>query len=148
MVRLLLAAIALCGVLAAPAAAAPRLVGGEQVQCLSAGDWASLQAAAGLPGAKGIYDTQAHAVSLPARSCDLLAALGRGYAPPAQLRAYALAEAVFVFAHELQHAAGVADERQADCLAARTLTQLAQRLGASKAYAAELAGYVPPGLCG
>ncbi len=147
MVRLLLAAIALSGLLAVPAAAAPRVVGGEPVQCLAASDWAAYQAAAGLPGAKGIYDEQVGTISLPAHSCELLAALGRGYAPHQQLRAYALAEAVFVFGHELQHAAGIDDEAQADCIAARTLPQLAQRLGASKAYAIELAGYVPSGLC-
>lgn len=117
------------------------------MDCVDVQSWPGFAAAAGIPGAKGIYDEATARISLPAGSCDLLDALGRGYAPHVQFRAYELAEAVFVLGHELRHADGVEDERTADCGAARGFVPLAQRLGASRAYALELATYIPLSAC-
>lgn len=147
MARRLALLLILAAALAAPAGATVRVVGGAPVECLDPTAWAQLLAAAGLPGAKGIFDEQARTISLPASSCDLLGALGRGYAPHAQLPEYALAEAVFVYGHELQHAAGIADEHAADCGSAHGFIRLARQLGASRAYALELDSYVPLSVC-
>lgn len=122
---------------------------GTNVACPSFTDWAPLAAAAtGSADHGGVYLYSEAVVVLSPGVCDTLNRLDRS--PPAdmQLRAWE-GFTIFLLAHELQHAAGVTDEAEADCGAARAYQRVAHMLDVDGAVSFARAsryfdGYDPP----
>lgn len=79
-------------------------------------------------------------LNLAPQICHALGRLAYGDARPTERRqAFALALAVATLAHESIHAAGVADERAAECHGLQWLARTAEEIGVDRAYAERLA---------
>jgi len=114
-----------------------------EVRCWSRRDWRRLlreerEVSIGRVDARavGVTSLPAHRINLRGDVCLRLAALGAGRRAATEfLDAFAL----LVFAHESQHAAGVAAEAAADCRGMQTMLAAGALLGIRRAYAERLA---------
>ena len=86
--------------------------------------------------AVGVTSLPAHRINLRGDVCLRLAALSAGRRAA---REFLDAFALLVFAHESQHAAGIAAEAAADCRGMQTMSAAGVLLGIPRAYAERLA---------
>lgn len=94
----------------------------------SSSEWRAVLAQERDPGgAAGIFDPTTRVIYLPSGTCARLLHLPRWYRD--------VAEDAVTLGHEAAHAAGIADDAEADCFGARAAGYIVQRLGATKAYA-------------
>jgi hypothetical protein len=113
------------------------------VKCWSRRDWRRLlreehEVSIGRVDARaiGITSLPAHRINLRGDVCLRLSALAAGRRAP---REFLDAFALLVFAHESQHAAGVAAEAAADCRGMQTMSEAGGLLGIPRAYGERLA---------
>ncbi|MDX6520445.1 MAG: hypothetical protein QOF08_1050 [Gaiellales bacterium] len=111
-----------------------------RVRCYSTGDWNAIEQAYGPRG--GQASSNPPEIELSPGVCDDLLALLSGSVHPTgryPTARYYLAYAVVALAHETQHMEGISIESQAECYAMQHAVETAKIMGASPAYARELA---------
>lgn len=138
MVASLVAALAL-----AVTPAPPRLVAtaGVPVKCVGDAAWTA-RFPSSVGSAMGLYDTQGNVIYLRRIMCDRLDLLATGARPTSIRHQYDFANAVFLLAHEMEHADGIANESAADCAAGENFLRVAAGLGVDRSYAGVLADYL------
>ena len=129
--------------LAAIAPASPPLVttAGVPVKCVADSAWTS-QFPSYVGAAMGVYDTQGRVIYLRRVVCARLELLADGARPTSIRPQYDFASAVFLLAHEIMHARGIANEQAADCAAGKSVLRVAGSLGVGPGYAGTLADYL------
>jgi hypothetical protein len=114
---------------------------GVPVRCVADSAWMS-HFPSYVAAAMGVYDTQGGAIYLRSTICDRLELLADGARPRSIRPQYDFASAVFLLAHEMMHARGIANEQAADCAAGKSFLRVAGSLGVGPGYAGTLADYL------
>ena len=138
MVASLVAALALAVTPAPPSLTA---TAGVPVSCVADAAWTT-QFPGYVASAMGVYDTEGGVIYLRRVVCDRLGLLVDGARPTRIRDQYDFASAVFLLAHEIMHARGIADEHVADCAAGKSFRNIAGDLGVGRSYTAVLADYL------
>ena len=138
MIASLVAALAIAVTPAPPALVA---TAGVPVRCVADGAWTT-QFPSYVASAMGVYDTQGGVIYLRGVMCDRLELLAGGARPTSIRSQYDFASAVFLLAHEMMHAQGIASDAAADCAAGQRFLSVAGSLGVGPGYAATLADYL------
>jgi hypothetical protein len=94
-----------------------------------------------IAGALGVYDFTNGRITLQTPVCERLALIRFGVEPRSIYAQRDFAEAIFIIGHEAAHAAGIEDERAADCRALARFARWARLAGARPAFARVLRGY-------
>lgn len=114
---------------------------GVPTSCVDDGAWVT-SFPDSVRAAVGLYDTVNRVIYLRHSVCERLQLLVAGARPGNIHYQYDFSEAVFLFAHEIEHARGIDDESQADCAAGRNFLRTAATLGVGPGYSRVLADYL------
>jgi hypothetical protein len=138
MIASLVAALAIA---VSPAPPALTATAGVPVRCVADAAWTA-QFPSYVASAMGVYDTYGDVIYLRLSMCERLDLLAGGARPTSIRSQYDFASAVFLLAHEMMHARGIASDGAADCAAGRSFLRIAGSLGVGPGYAATLADYL------